>query len=69
MRRFLAGFSLALWFLMWLASQDLWHEAGRPLFMQLDFDLRWFIVMYYLLLPVFVAQFVVAVMHDRKQRS
>ena len=63
---YLAGLSILCWVFMWLASQDLWHEAGRPAFGQLDFDLRFLIVTFYVLLPLLAGQFAVSVLGLRR---
>jgi hypothetical protein len=68
-----AVIALLLWFFMFGAGTDVWHDTGRLDIWHLEgppyADLRAFGVMFYLLLPVLVAQLAVAVVHVWKLRS
>jgi len=71
--RVLGALALGCWVLMFMAAHDIWHDTGRLDVWRLEgppyADLRAFIVTFYVLLPVFVGQFVVAVLNDRKRRA
>jgi hypothetical protein len=63
----LALFTLACWMLLFSAGHDVWHDAGRPdVLARLHdqgatlFDLRGAVYAFYGLLPLLVAQVVVA---------
>jgi hypothetical protein len=65
----LSGGALACWVLMFLAGHDVWHDTGRLDLWRLEgppyHDLRVFIVTFYVLLPLQVAQFVVSSLQRR----
>jgi hypothetical protein len=62
--------ALVGWLLMFLAGTDIWHETGRLDLWRLEGppypDVRAFVVTFYGLLPVLVAQFVVSVARYRR---
>jgi len=62
----LSSAALVFWFFMFAAGTDVWHDTGRLDLWRLEgppyADLRVFIVMFYLLLPVLVAQAAVALL-------
>jgi hypothetical protein len=66
---FLSGGALACWALMFFAGQDVWHDTGRLDLWHLEgppyHDLRAFIVMFYALLALLMAQFVVSILQLR----
>jgi hypothetical protein len=62
-----------VWLLMFFAGTDVWHDTGRLDLWRLEgppyADLRAFVVMFYVLLPVIVAQLAAAVVHVLRLRS
>jgi hypothetical protein len=69
----LAAIALGCWVLMFMAGHDVWHDTGRLDLWRLEgppyADLRAFIVTFYVLLPVLLAQLAVAVLNARKRRT
>jgi hypothetical protein len=68
-----AAIALLFWLLMFGAGTDVWHDTGRLDIWHLEgppyADLRVFGVVFYLLLPVLVAQCVIALVHVLRLRS
>ena len=63
----LSAASLGMWLLMFGAGTDVWHDTGRLDLWNLEgppyFDLRVFIVMFYLLLPIMLTQSAISLIH------
>jgi len=65
----ISGGALACWALMFLAGHDVWHDTGRLDLWNLDgppySDLRAFIVTFYVLLLLLMAQFALSILQRR----